>query len=142
MTAAVYDGARDRARAMEWPTLALISALWVAFGLLTFFHAAIPLWLLIPAGALLVALHGSLQHEVLHGHPTRNALVNEALVFVPLSLWFPYRRYKQLHLTHHRNEFLTDPAEDPESYYFDPQAWAGASPAARFIFTVNNTMLG
>ena len=142
MTAAVFDSAKGKTRAVEWPTLALIFAMWVAFGLLTFFHAAIPIWLLIPAGAMLVTLHGSLQHEALHGHPTRNGLVNEALVFVPLSLWFPYRRYKQLHLTHHRNDHLTDPAEDPESYYFDPQAWEGASRVAKFIFTVNNTMLG
>ena len=47
---------------------------------------------------MLVTLHGSLSHEVLHGHPTRSALVNELLVFIPISMWFPYRRYKSLHL--------------------------------------------
>ena len=41
-----------------------------------------------------VALHSSLQHEALHGHPTRHAPVNEALVFLPLGLFYPFRRFK------------------------------------------------
>ena len=48
-----------------------------------------PWVVLAPLGAYLVALHGSLQHEALHGHPTRSAVVNELLVFLPVSLWFP-----------------------------------------------------
>ena len=39
--------------------------------------------------APLVTLHSSLQHEALHGHPTRSAALNEALVFPPLGLLFP-----------------------------------------------------
>ena len=60
------------------------------------------------------AAHSSLQHEALHGHPTRSAALNEALVFLPLGLLFPYRRFKMLHLRHHNNSALTDPYDDPE----------------------------
>jgi fatty acid desaturase len=129
-------------RGLEWPTLLLIAGFWLAFGLITWFHAALPWWLLTPLGAYLCALHGSLQHEALHGHPTRSPLVNELLLFPPVTLWFPYRRYRKLHLTHHRNDFLTDPAEDPESYYMDPQAWAATPTPLKWLYTANNTMLG
>ncbi|MBR7508578.1 fatty acid desaturase, partial [Mycobacterium tuberculosis] len=59
----------------------------------------------------------SLQHEALHGHPTRSGWLNELLVSLPLGLFYPYRRYKHLHLKHHADERLTDPYDDPESYY-------------------------
>lgn len=67
--------------------------------------------------AISIALHSSLQHEILHGHPTRNALVNEALVFLPLGLFIPYRRFRDLHIRHHNDSRLTDPYDDPESFY-------------------------
>lgn len=67
--------------------------------------------------AIAIALHSSLQHEVLHGHPTRSAVLNESLVFVPLGLFIPYRRFRDLHLKHHNDSRLTDPYDDPESYY-------------------------
>jgi fatty acid desaturase len=110
---------------VEWKTLGLIAGQWLAFGLLIFFWRDLGWWIVAPLGACLVCLHGSLQHEALHGHPTSSRLVNEALVFPPISLWFPYRRYRALHLKHHDNDHLTDPAFDPESYYLDPQAWSG-----------------
>src|SRR6185295_3332781 len=138
----ILDFAESRTRPVEWPTWAALCSLWLAFGLLTFFHASLPWWILTPVGAYLVAFHGSLQHEALHGHPTRSALLNEMLVFPALSLWIPYRRYRKLHLTHHRNEQLTDPADDPESYYLDPQAWEKTPRPVKWLYTVNNTMLG
>lgn len=138
----VLDFADSRPRPIEWPTWLALGGLWLGFGLLTFFHANLPWWIVTPAGAYLVAFHGSLQHEALHGHPTRNAVINELLIFPPLSLWIPYRRYKKLHLTHHRNDQLTDPEEDPESYYLDPQAWEKTPPFLKWLYTVNNTMLG
>jgi fatty acid desaturase len=123
------DGVLSARRPIEWPTVLLIAGLWVSFGLITWFHGQIPWWILAPVGAYLCALHGSLQHEALHGHPTRSTFFNELLLFPPITLWIPYRRYKKLHLIHHRNDFLTDPAEDPESYYFDPQAWERTPPS-------------
>ncbi|KAI9026219.1 fatty acid desaturase [Hyaloraphidium curvatum] len=128
---------------LEWATLGLIGATWGAFVTLTLLHAAIPLWTMVLAGAYIVALHNSLQHEATHGHPTSSSTLNEALVSVlPISLWFPFRRFKKLHLQHHRDENLTDPAQDPESYYFDPQAWASTPGWLRAVYTANNTLAG
>jgi len=135
--------ARTRQEAtIEWRTVGLIALTWTAFGFLTWFWRELTWLVLTPLGAYLVCLHGSLQHEALHGHPTRSALINELLVFPPVSLWFPYRRYKRLHLTHHRNEDLTDPALDPESRYFDPRAWERLPRLLRPLFVANNAMLG
>ena len=43
--------------------------------------------------------------------------INEAFVFLPIGLVWPYRRFKSIHLRHHADERLTDPLDDPESYY-------------------------
>jgi fatty acid desaturase len=132
---------RQAAR-VEWWTLGVIAIFWGAFGLLTWNWQTLTFWLVTPIGAFLVCLHGSLQHEALHGHPTRSALFNEALVFLPVSLWFPYRRYRALHVIHHNNDDLTDPARDPECRYFDPQRWAGVPGWLKPVYTANNSMLG
>lgn len=138
----IFEFADSKRRPVEWPTWFALGGLWLAFGLLTTFHASLPWWIVTPAGAYLVAFHGSLQHEALHGHPTRNPLINELLIFPALSLWIPYRRYRKLHLTHHRNDQLTDPQDDPESYYLDPQAWEKTPLPVKWLFTINNAMLG
>ena len=65
---------REHARAVEWPTLALTGFCYLAwFGLGYFLYSSIPFLALILM-AFTVALHSSLQHEVLHGHPTRHVL--------------------------------------------------------------------
>jgi fatty acid desaturase len=142
MMSSIFDFADSRPRPIEWPTWCAIFGLWAGFGLITYLHASLPWWVVTPAGAYLVAFHGSLQHEALHGHPTRNAIINEMLIFPPLSLWIPYRRYRKLHLTHHRNDQLTDPQEDPESYYLDPQIWQRTALPLKWLYTINNAMLG
>jgi fatty acid desaturase len=127
---------------LEWPTLGLIAATYGALALLMWFYHALPWWLIVPAAGYLIALHGSLQHEALHGHPTRNALVNEMLVFINPSFWFPYRRYRKLHLIHHNDENLTDPQLDPESYYLLPEHWAKLPAPMKQLYTINNTLAG
>ena len=129
-------------RRIEWPTFALIIAcygIWVASGAL--------LWPVAPVMALSLmaltsALHSSLVHENLHGHPTRNRLVNEALVTLPLSLIYPYRRYRVTHLAHHNDERLTDPLEDPESYYRARWQHDRMPRWLRHLLLINNTMIG
>lgn len=129
-------------RRIEWPTLAVIMACYGLWGL-----AGAWLWPVAPALALtlmavMTALHSSLVHENLHGHPTRHRWVNEALVTLPLSLLYPYRRYKATHLAHHNDARLTDPFEDPESYY--KAQWAHDRMPRWFqtVLRVNNTMVG
>lgn len=126
----------------EWPTILLFLAVYAAFGALTFLGAGLPWWVLLPFGAYLVCLHGSMQHEALHGHPTRHAWLNAALVYPSLSLWLPYLRYARLHRLHHRNELLTDPREDPESFYLLPERWASLSAPTRLLYRFNNTLAG
>jgi fatty acid desaturase len=127
---------------IEWPTVLLIAATYGGFGLLTWHHAALPWWLLLPLGGYLVCLHGSLQHEAVHRHPTPWPALNEALVFPSLSLWVPYRIYRDSHLAHHRNEALTDPLGDPESCYLAPDAWARRGRWLRRLDWAQNTLLG
>ena len=127
---------------VEWPTLGLFAAVYLAFGLLTWFHASLPLWLFIPLGAYLATLHSSLQHETLHGHPTPVAWLNEALATPGLWLWIPFRCYRQVHLTHHQDENLTCPISDPESQYVHPDVWAKMNPLHRAYRWACNTLLG
>jgi len=47
-----------------------------------------------------------------------------------------------MHLTHHRNEFLTDPLEDPESYYLTAENWAACGTLRRTLYWAHNTCLG
>ena len=131
-----------RPRRLEWPTLALASAIYGGWLALTWFWAALPWPLLALLGGWLVAWQGSLQHEVMHGHPTRRRAVNDAIGWPPLSLWLPYAIYRTSHLRHHRDELLTDPIEDPESVYLTGTAWRDASPVWRAILTANMTLAG
>ena len=98
---------------MEWPTVLLAVVIYGGWCAFTWAYASIPAWLGLPVLAILVAWHGSLQHEVLHGHPTRWRGLNDLIGIFPISLWIPYTRYKRLHLKHHNNERLTDPIDDP-----------------------------
>jgi fatty acid desaturase len=130
-----------RAR-IEWPTVALAGACYALW-----FAAGLWLWPVAPVAALavmavMVALHSSLQHEALHGHPTRDARVNEALVFLPLGLFYPYRRFKALHLAHHHDERLTDPYDDPESYYRAEGEHAAYPAWFKAVLRANNAMAG
>lgn len=89
-----------------------------------------------------IAQFSSLQHEVLHGHPFRRAWLNEILVFPALMLVVPYRRFKETHLAHHHDPNLTDPYDDPESNYLDPEVWARLPRFVQFLLRLNNNLLG
>ncbi|MEK1861715.1 MAG: fatty acid desaturase, partial [Rhizobium leguminosarum] len=105
-------------RSTEWPTVILALVIHGGFLALTWWWQSLPLIMAVIAGGWLIAWHGSLQHEVIHGHPTGNQRINDAIGSIPLSLWLPYPIYRESHLEHHRDEYLTDPIEDPESSYF------------------------
>lgn len=128
--------------AIEWPTLSLIVAVYAAWLAVTFWSAMLPSVVVIVLGSLLLAWHSSLQHEILHGHPTSSRLINRALATPPLSLWLPYELYRRAHLTHHRDERLTDPLDDPESWYFTAEQWNDLSTPVKMIFSFQNTFVG
>ena len=134
--------AAARPAKIEWPTVILIGLTYGALATLMWFYYALPFWVIMLLAGYLIALHGSLQHEVLHGHPTRNAALNVLLVAVNFSVWFPYRRDRKLHLIHHNDENLTDPALDPESYYLLPEEWAKLPAPLKQLYTINNTLAG
>nr|WP_321986509.1 fatty acid desaturase [uncultured Lichenicoccus sp.] len=127
---------------VEWPTVALALAIYGGWMLLTTMQSTLPWWLLLPAGAWLIAWHMSLQHEVLHGHPTASVRLNDLVGFVPLSLWLPYARYREDHLGHHRDRNLTDPIDDPESYYVTRAAFLRRGPIGRTLLAICNTLAG
>jgi fatty acid desaturase len=107
----------SRGLRVEWVTVAMIALCYGAWlGVGFYVWPTMPLVAVVLL-ALCVALQSSLMHECLHGHPTCRAWLNEALVSLPIGLVWPYRRFKALHLRHHADERLTDPFEDPESYY-------------------------
>lgn len=128
--------------AVEWPTVALAAVIFGGFVALTLTASSLPTLLVLPLAAWLIAWHSSLQHEIVHGHPTRWRAVNRAIGFVPLSLWIPFTRYRALHLTHHRDERLTDPLDDPESAYWTADDWARLDPASRVLVRAQATLLG
>ena len=98
---------------LEWPTILLTIVIYGGFLALTWWWHALPLPVVALAGGWLIAWHGSLQHEVIHGHPTGNQQINNAIGSIPLSLWLPYEIYRESHLEHHRDEHLTDPSRIP-----------------------------
>lgn len=143
MTALASDGlTRDRSRAVEWPSLILCAAVYLAFFGLLWVHDALPNAVVLAVGALLVTLQSSLQHEFIHGHPTPWRHVNRALASVPVSLWLPFELYRRSHLVHHCDEKLTDPLDDPESYYWSADQWRALGPAGRLIVQAHTTLAG
>lgn len=103
--------------AIEWPTVLLAIVIYGGWVALLLTHRLLPLPVVMLAGAVLIAWHGSLQHETIHGHPTRSRIVNTLIGAVPLSLWIPYGVYRDSHIAHHRSPHITEPDHDPESRY-------------------------
>jgi fatty acid desaturase len=126
----------------EWPTLALLVACYALWALAVTVLASAVLPAGIALAAITIALHASLQHEAIHGHPTGSPSFNEALVWPALGLLIPYGRFRDIHLAHHRDATLTDPYEDPETNYLDPAVWVRLPGLVRALLRVNNTLLG
>ena len=142
MTLVARAAGHDGAQAVEWGTFSLISACYIGWAVALFWLAAVSLTGATVALAVLVTLHSSLTHEVLHGHPFRSRFWNEVTMWLPLGILVPYGRFRDLHLAHHRDSQLTDPYDDPESNYLDPEVWQRQPAWMRRILLVNNTLAG
>jgi len=125
----------------EWPTWAALTGCYVIWLTVLVWHQSMG-WVWIVPATLMVTLHSSLQHEILHGHPSGTAALNEALVFPAIGLLVPYRRFRDLHLRHHDNNRLTDPYDDPESWYLAEADWTHLSRPMRILLEFNATMAG
>jgi len=128
--------------AVELPTLSLLILAYGGWLAVTWRYELWPLWIVAPLTTLLITLHSSLQHEIVHGHPTRWKPLNRLLAIVPLGLWIPYQRYRDLHHAHHIDARLTDPIDDPESYYWTAEGWERLSPLMRLALRIEQTFAG
>jgi fatty acid desaturase len=126
----------------EGPTWVVAIAVYGSWGLLVWFHARVPWWLMIPLGALVIAWHNSLQHETIHALVRIPRPLRFALGFPPLALFVPYPIYCRSHRRHHRDASLTDPLEDPESYYHREEAWLNYPRVVRAVYLFNQMLVG
>jgi fatty acid desaturase len=126
---------------VEWITLGLFVGFYAAWLVVILGHGSLPWPASVAALALLGGFFMSLQHEALHGHPTRWRGVNTTLAFTPLSLWLPYLNYRSSHMVHHHTD-LTDPEIDPESFYLRPPDWASAGMVERAYILAARTLIG
>jgi fatty acid desaturase len=128
----------------ELPTWGVAIAVYGLYLGLTWNFTVLPLWLAAPSLAVVLAWHGSLQHETIHGHPTRWRRVNAALGWAPLTLWLPYAIYRETHLCHHAESGrgLTLPEFDPESHYLPAGTDAGRGWISRTALRFNHTLAG
>ena len=126
----------------QWPTWLLLIAVpsaWFALMLASpVLGAGWTIVLLIPV----VVLWMSVQHELLHGHPTRWNWLNKVLGYAPFALWYPYTLYRDSHLQHHRDHDLTLPGVDPESRYLSQAHWQGSPKLLRGLLWLNKTVPG
>ena len=114
------------------------------FAVWSSYFTALPLWLGAPLGSILLTWYGSLQHETIHGHPTKSRRINTAIGVLPLSLWIPYPIYRESHIRHHRHSrrCLTEVGHDPESFYLLPGQLTRVGRFKRAIFRANCTLAG
>ena len=129
-------------RKIEWPTILLIGATYLGWWAAGAFVYPLSGLLALALMAVFNALHSSLVHEVIHGHPTRNSRLNTALVIINPSVIWPFHRYRKMHLRHHDDERLTDPFDDPESYYRTLYAYESFPAWAKGVLGLSNTLIG
>ncbi|WP_095097603.1 fatty acid desaturase [Pseudomonas sp. Irchel 3A5] len=126
----------------EWPTWLLLAGFYLAWAVIVFYGGVLgegfTIVLLVP----LVVLWMSIQHELIHGHPTRWPTINRALGFLPFAVWYPYDIYRDTHLAHHNDTVLTVPGQDPESRYVSGVFWLRSPRSIRMLLWVNKTLGG
>lgn len=132
---------------MSWreraaPTWLIAAVMYTGYALVTWFFHDLSWWQVLPVGAVLIAWHGSLQHEAVHGQLAPDRRLNDLIVYPPLAIWLPYPIYRRTHRAHHNFEILTDPHRDPESFYLDRARWQRCGPAERALYTFHNTLIG
>lgn len=126
----------------SWLTVALWAATWTGWFGLTVFHAAIPWPALLVLGGMVICTYGSLQHEAVHGHLSYRRRLNRWGVAAPLGLVYPFSLYWSEHLAHHATGRVTDPGEDPESFYVREKSWDQLPRPVRLLLWCNQTVAG
>lgn len=126
----------------EWPTWLLLIGVYAGWPTLLLASPQLGVWpttlLMIP----LLVLWMSVQHEVLHGHPTRSLRLNKVLGYAPFAVWYPYTLYRDTHMQHHCDEDLTVPGRDPESRYLSQLHWEQTGRLMRVLRWLDKTPPG
>ena len=128
--------------ASEWPTWVLIVVVYGGWWLTLALADQLPVWVFLPLLVFLLALHSSMNHELIHCHPTRNAKLNDFMAYPPLALLYPYPLFKVTHLQHHRDEDITYPGIDPESFFITHAHWEELNRFQKALAWVNMTLAG
>lgn len=137
-----YPMTRPKNSTFEWPTWLLIFVIYGSFWALISHYAVLPAIFANVALVLVISWFMSLQHELLHGHPTRSKAFNRLLGLLPLSAWYPYDVYRDSHLAHHHDELLTTPGIDPEANYVEPHDYARLGTVQRALRWSLRTVAG
>ena len=132
----------SRPRSVEWPTWLLIGVVYGGWLAALAWYAHGGAWGALLALVVVCAWYMSLQHELVHNHPTTYARLNGWLGLLPIAVWYPFEIYRRSHLAHHRDELLTYPGQDPESNYLDPADYAQRSAPMRALLVAQRTSLG
>ncbi|TFW15689.1 fatty acid desaturase [Duganella callida] len=126
----------------EWPTWLLIVAIHAGWLATLRYSHALGAGIATPLMIWWCAWYMSLQHELIHGHPTRWPWLNRLFGYLPLAVWYPYEIYRESHLRHHNDFDLTLPELDAESTYVSPAEWAAMSRPVRALRWMNKTFWG
>lgn len=127
---------------VEWPTWVLWLSILLVWGALLHWYAELPSWVSTPLMVVVLAWYMSFQHELTHGHPTRNATINRLIGLPPLAIWYPFDTYKIDHLKHHEDAHLTVPGVDTESNYITAEQAASMGAVALWLYRTQRTFLG
>jgi fatty acid desaturase len=139
---AIDSSATSRRCGFEWPTWLLIATIYSGWLAALAWYAQGGSWAALASLALIAAWYMSLQHELVHHHPTRLDWLNRCLGLLPLAVWYPFDIYRNSHLAHHKDELLTYPGQDPESNYLDPADYWQHSTPVRALLVAQRTSLG
>lgn len=126
----------------ELPTWLLMVTIYSGWFATMAFHQTLGIFASTALLILFTTWYMSLQHELIHGHPTRWPRLNQLFGLLPLAVWYPYGLYRDSHLAHHRNQLLTVPGEDPETYYFSAERWQRFSEWQQRVIHWRNTFVG
>ena len=127
---------------IEWPTVGVAGAVVSGFAAVLAGHERLPTAVVLVLLAVLAGWYNSLQHEVIHDHPTPWRRVNTAMAIVPLGLVVRFPDYRDSHIAHHRSPALTDPGLDPESFYVSAETWRRYGPVRRAHARIQRTLGG
>ena len=124
----------------DWRTFVIAALVYIGWFATVFTHKQTPWWATFALLTWFGAWHLSLQHELVHGHPFRNAKLNAALGSLSVTMWVPFLSFKRDHISHH-NTTLTHPVLDTESYYSLPDRFQNSNQLFRAIYWANRTLV-